>query len=528
MNTRKKAVLLFQPSRFQAEVWRSILWEHNIVVIWEENYTNKQLAQDYLTTLELNPNLLIIDLTIDNAYEICRCFHQYYPSSKIILTADPQEGYSSAIRRWAAHQGVDELLINFQKENLFTQVNTNINSVLRLLEYSSTKPENLARALNSIKQKNISIPQATIPVRPPLIFIGKSEQATATTISPMVRMSFFVVILLLITVILDSSTLFLISPVQGLQGQMSVDNNNEKSTTSNKKLSTIQEIETVPQGIFNYGGSTTWTPIRNIVNAKIVQEYPELNLRYLPAIDTTPGSGTGIRMLLEGDLDFAYSSRPLEQQEHILARQQGFTLKEYHIAIDAIAIAVHPSLEISGLTVEQLKKIYLGEITNWKEVNGPDLKIIPFSRNAEDGGTARFFEHHVLHDQPFSNNVQYVYSITDGLKQLKNTPGGIYYGSASQIVPQCSAKSLPIANNQGRFIPLYVTPVVPPENCPQQRNQINLVVIEKATYPLTRYLSVIVKQDGGRAQQAGEIYSKMLLTKEIQKLIKEIGFVPIN
>ena len=527
MNTRKKAVLLLQPSRFQADVWRSILWEHNIVVIWEENYTNKQLDEDYLTTLELNPNLLIIDLTIDNAYEICRCFHQSYPSSKIILTADPQEGYSSAIRRWAAHQGVDELLINFQKENLFAQVNTNINSVLRLLDCSPAKLENLARALNSIKQKNISLPQATIPVRPQFLSITKSQEATATAISPMVRMSFFLVILLLVTLILDGSTLFLVSPVQELQRKMSV-YDNRKSQTNNTKRNTIQDIETVPQGIFNYGGSTTWNPIRNIVNTKIAQEYPEFNLRYLPAIDTMPGSGTGIRRLLEGDLDFAYSSRSLEQQEYILARQQGFTLREYHIAIDAIAIAVHPSLEIPGLTVEQLKKIYLGQITNWKEVNGPDLQIIPFSRNAEDGGTARFFEHHVLHDQSFANNVQYVYSTTDGLKQLKDTPGGIYYASASGIIYQCTVKTLPIANNQGRFIPLYVPPIVPPENCPQERNQINLVVIEKAIYPLTRYLSVIVKQDGGRAQQAGETYSKMLLTKEMQNLIEEMGFVPIN
>ena len=343
----------------------------------------------------------------------------------------------------------------------------------------------------------------------------------------MVLMSFVLVPLLIVTLILDGSTLFLVSPMQGIQRKILAHSNQQKKS-NNTKISTIGEVNNIPQGIFNYGGSTTWVPILNIVNSKITQEYPEFNLRYLPAIDATPGSGTGISMLLEGELDFAQSSRSIKPEEHILAHQQGFTLREYHVAIDAIAIAVHPSLQVSGLTIEQLKKIYLGQITNWKEVNGPDLKIVPFSRREQHGGTPHFFRHHVLHDQPFSNNVKYVYSTTDALKQIKQTPGGIYYASAPGIVTQCTVKSLPIASKNGEFIPLYLPPAVSPENCPQERHQINIAAIENATYPLTRYLSVIVKQDEGRAQKAGEAYTQLLLTKQMQKLIEEAGFVPIN
>lgn len=52
MNTRKKTVLLFQPSKFQAEVWRYALWDQNIFVIWEENYINQKHIDNYFKTPE--------------------------------------------------------------------------------------------------------------------------------------------------------------------------------------------------------------------------------------------------------------------------------------------------------------------------------------------------------------------------------------------------------------------------------------------------------------------------------------------
>ncbi len=530
MDTNTKTVLLFQPCRFQADMWRSVLWEHNIILIWEENYPTKQDATNYFKKLELKPNLLIIDLKIDNAYEICRAFDQNYPSSKIILTTDLQDGYSSAIRRWAVNQGVDEMLINFQKRNLFSSVITNINAVLKLLEFSPVKEESLVTTLNSLEQK-------TVPIRPKESNYSQSQSASAREsetkkkpIFPVVRIGFLLVFIAIVTIIIDNSNLFSPSPVDALQGKVLI-NGKRKTQKNPVGIEAFGQMNIIPQGIFNYGGSTTWSPIHNIVNSKIAKQYPEFNLRYLPAIDSTPGSGTGIKMLLQGDLDFAHSSRSIEPEEHILAHQQGFTLREYHIAIDAIAIGVHPSLPVLSLTIEELKKIYLGQITNWKEVNGPDLPITPFTRTPEDGGTARFFERNVLHEQAFSPDVKYVYSTTDGLRKLKNTPGGIYYDSATGVVPQCHVKPLSIANNDGRFVPPYNPPYIPPglrkRNCPHQRNQLNLAAIENGTYPLTRYLSVIVKQDGGRAQEAGEAYTKLLLTKEIQALIEETGFVPI-
>ncbi|MDJ0681654.1 MAG: substrate-binding domain-containing protein [Xenococcaceae cyanobacterium MO_167.B52] len=532
MDTNTKTVLLFQPCRFQADMWRSILWEHNIILIWEENYPTEQDATNYFKKLELKPNLLIIDLKIDNAYEICRSFAQNYSSSKIILTTDLQDGYSSAIRRWAVNQGVDEMLINFQKENLFSNVITNINLVLKLLEFPPAEEKILVKTLDSLEQKTAPTPLRSKETNysQPQNISFREPQTKGKTVFPVVRIGFVLVFIAIITIIVDNTNLFSPSPVDALQRKILI-KSKTKAQKNSIAIKAFGQINTIPQGIFNYGGSTTWSAIHDIVNSKIAKQYPEFNLRYLPAIDTTPGSGTGIKMLLQGDLDFAHSSRSIEPEEHILAHQQGFTLREYHIAIDAIAIGVHPSLPVLSLTVEELKKIYLGEITNWKELNGPDLPITAFTRIPKHGGTARFFERNVLHDQTFNRDVKYVYSTTDGLRQLKNTPGGIYYDSATGIVPQCHVKPLSIANNDAKFVPPYNPPYIPPglgrHNCPHQRNQLNLAAIENGTYPLTRYLSVIVKQDGGRAQEAGEAYTKLLLTKEIQALIEETGFVPI-
>ena len=537
MNTNHKTVLLFQPSDFQAEVWRFLLWEQDIFVIWNENYTNQPELANYFKTLTLKPDLLIIDLTIDNAYELCRSFRNYYPSSKIILTTDPQQAYSAVIRRWAAKQGVDELLINFQKDDLYSNAITNINYVLKILDSPPVEQENIVKALEFLKPENTfrSHPEANELLSDNTV-TKNSEKTTSKTISSLVRLGLFFAMFFIVALILDAGIWHISFSVQRMQTKDLAYSEEPKDTeqidnpppaiTSTNPI-TLKEVNDIPQGIYNYGGSTTWAPIREIINPEIAQEHPEFNIRYVPAINGTPGSGTGIRMLLDGQLDFSQSSRSIKPEEYTIARHKGYTIREYNVAIDAIAIAVHPSLNVPGLTTEQLKKIYLGKITNWKQVNGPDLEIVPLTRRETDGGTPEFFQNQVLEKKHFGHNVKYVYSTTDGLKQLIQTPGGIYYASAPEIVPQCAVKSLPLAREKEEFIPPYLPPLVPRENCPQQRNKLNISAIKDASYPITRYLSVIVKQDGGRAQQGGEAFTKLLLTKDMQDLIEEAGFVPI-
>ncbi len=288
------------------------------------------------------------------------------------------------------------------------------------------------------------------------------------------------------------------------------------------------DVPNVPSGLFNYGGSTTWAPIRRDVDPALMTAHPSFRLRYTDAIGATPGSGTGIRMLLEGQLALSQSSRPLEDEEYQQAQQRGFTLQQIPVALEGLAIAVNPNLPIKGLTLSQIKDIYTGKLTNWSQVGGPNLKITPYSRRLADGGTVEFFVDAVLTKQTLGNTVEYVYGTTDALRRLANNPGGIYYASAPEVVPQCTVKPLAIARDGGQFVPPYQEPLLPPEQCPAQRNQLNSQAFRTGQYPITRQMFVIVKQNGQADQQAGEAYAQLLLTDQGQDLITRAGFVRIR
>jgi phosphate transport system substrate-binding protein len=286
--------------------------------------------------------------------------------------------------------------------------------------------------------------------------------------------------------------------------------------------------QNVPTGLFNYGGSTTWAPIRRDVDPVLQSICPQFRLRYTEHPARTPGSGTGIQMVLENQLDFSQSSRPIKAEEYQEAQQKGFSLQEIPVAIDGLAIAVNPKLNIPGITVDQLRKIYTGEITNWNQVGGSDLKIAPYSRRKEDGGTVEFFVDNVLEKKDFGENVEMVYSTTEGLRKVSETDGGIYYASAPEVVGQCSIKPLPLINKSNQPVPPYKLPFIPAEQCPNQRNQLNGSAFQSGEYPITRKLFVIVKQNKGIEQQAGEAYANWLLTPEAQRIIEKAGFVSIR
>ena len=281
--------------------------------------------------------------------------------------------------------------------------------------------------------------------------------------------------------------------------------------------------------LFHYGGSATWATVHHKMVPAFQTAWPDFQLRYTHPVGEALSSETDIKMLLEGRLAFSQSSRPIKPEEYQEAERRGFSLEQIPVAIDGIAIAINPNLDIPGLTTDELKAIYTGQITNWRQVNGPDLPIIPYSRPVEAGGTPHFFVEKVLENERLGNSVVLVDNIPKGLQAVAANLGGVFYASAPAIVPQCSIKAIPIALDWGEaFIPPYQAPMVPSDACPTQRNQLNFEAFKRGDYPITRQLFVIVKKDGGLDQQAGEAYAEMLLTDEGQQLIREAGFVSIR
>lgn len=288
--------------------------------------------------------------------------------------------------------------------------------------------------------------------------------------------------------------------------------------------SNFQSVTAVPTGTFNYGGSPAWAAIRQLVDAQIQNARPELQLRYVSPDEGSPSSRTGIQMLLDGEIDIAQTSRPLTAAERAIAlSQMGMTLNQNPVGVDGIAVAVNHSLAVAGLTTEQLQQIYQGTITNWSQVGGPNLPIVPFSRPLEDIDASISPQ-----SLQFGSQVQYVATTTEGLRQVSTTPGGIYYASARTIVPQCSVKTLPLGETSDRLITPYRQPLVPTSECPIERNQINTAALESGEYPITYNLFVITKQNQSREQQVGEAYTNLLLSQQGQQALQQVGFAPIS
>lgn len=291
---------------------------------------------------------------------------------------------------------------------------------------------------------------------------------------------------------------------------------------------TFAQVPNVPVGLFSYGGSTTWAPVRRDVDSAIQTVFPQFQLRYTDPTFGSPGSSSGIKMLLNNQLAFSQSSRSIKDEEYKQAQQRSFTLKEIPVAIDGIAIAVNPNLNIVGLTIAQVKDIYTGKITNWQSLGGPNLPITPYSRRLEEGGTVEFFFENVLSGEKFGTKVEFIATTTLALQKVANNPSGIYYASAPEVVGQCRVKPLPIGKSSDKLVPPYQEPFVPLSQCPQQRNKLNATAFLNDEYPITRRLFVIIKHNGQIDQQAGEAYAKLLLTNQGQELISKTGFVRIR
>ncbi|NET00344.1 MAG: PstS family phosphate ABC transporter substrate-binding protein [Sphaerospermopsis sp. SIO1G1] len=307
---------------------------------------------------------------------------------------------------------------------------------------------------------------------------------------------------------------------------------NQSTSTPNtvKKANStnFSTVANVPTGLFNYGGSTTWAPIRLSIDSVIQTARPEYRLRYVQPANVTPGSGTGINALIEGQLSFSQSSRAVTDQELKRAQQRGFSLNQIPIAIDGIAIVVNPKLEIPGLTINQLKSIYIGKIKNWNEVGGPNIPILPLTRRVGDGGTVELFIKEIMGGQVFGSEVELVSTTTQALRKVADSPGAIYYASAPEVVPQCSVKPLPIGRTPSEYVTPYQKPLILTNQCPNKRNQLNIQAFKSGKYPITRNLFVIVKQNGQTEEQAGVAYANLLLTEQGQELITKAGFVKIR
>ena len=127
-------------------------------------------------------------------------------------------------------------------------------------------------------------------------------------------------------------------------------------------------------------GSSTLLPVAERAAEVYLADRPDLML-------TIAGSGTGegVRSLIDGNCDIGNASRDLKPEESRRAAGAGIRLVRHVVAVDCLAVIVHPSNPVSGLTMAQLKGIYDGSITNWSQLGGPDMVIVAINRDSSSG-----------------------------------------------------------------------------------------------------------------------------------------------
>ena len=241
-------------------------------------------------------------------------------------------------------------------------------------------------------------------------------------------------------------------------------------------------------------GSTTVLPIAQLCAEKFMDQHPDVNISVRGG-----GSGVGIAALIDGTCDIAMASRPMKTKELKSARGKGINPLATVIAKDGIAIIVHPSNPLSEITLAQLKDIYTGKISNWKDVGGKPGKIVVISRDVASG-TFEVFKKIVLKGAKTRADALMLASNKAVATTVEKTPGAIGYVGLGYISSKVKA--------------LAVDGVEPTKE-----------TVVSGKYKLARPLYLYT--DGKPTGLAKE-FIDFVLSLEGQKIVDKIGFVPVQ
>jgi phosphate transport system substrate-binding protein len=220
---------------------------------------------------------------------------------------------------------------------------------------------------------------------------------------------------------------------------------------------------------------------------------------------TGGGSGTGISALINGTTEICEASRSMKDAEKAqLKEKTGAPPEEIVVAKDGLSVYLNDSNALGELTMDQLKGIFTGKVTNWKEVGGPDAKIIPYSRE-NSSGTYVFFKEHVLGNADYTPRAQAMPGTAAVVNAVSKEKFSIGYGGAAY------AKGIKVIKIKKDAAAAGVAP--------------SDVTVKNGTYPLSRPLFFYL-----RAKPAGEIKSFVdwVLSADGQGVVLKVGYFPIK
>lgn len=179
-------------------------------------------------------------------------------------------------------------------------------------------------------------------------------------------------------------------------------------------------------GTISIAGGTAHIPVMNDAAKAIMTANPKIHITVEGG-----GSGIGVQKVGEGLVDIGNTGRALSEQE--IAK---YGLKSYPFALDGVAVIVHPGNPVTGLTAQQVRDIFSGSVTNWKDVGGSDAVIHLFTRD-EASGTREVFWEKLLNKGPIATAANVVASngaMKTAIAQDKDAIGYAGIGHVDQTV----------------------------------------------------------------------------------------------
>ena len=245
---------------------------------------------------------------------------------------------------------------------------------------------------------------------------------------------------------------------------------------------------TTTGGTVSTDGSTSMEKVIGALGESFMEANSGTTFTYNPT-----GSGSGIQAVSEGRCDIGLSSRALKDDE------KASGLKETIVALDGIAIIVNPQNPVKDLSLEQIAKIYTGEITNWKDVGGEDAEIVLIGREA-GSGTRDGFES-ITETKDACQYRQELTSTGDVITTVSQNPNAIGYASLAAIKDSVKA--------------LIVNGVAPTE-----------ATVKDGTYLVQRPF-VLVTKEGAALSETAQKFFDFATSADAASIISAAGAVPV-
>jgi phosphate transport system substrate-binding protein len=223
-----------------------------------------------------------------------------------------------------------------------------------------------------------------------------------------------------------------------------------------------------------------------------------------PISMTTADSGGGIAALINGTTDMALSSRELTDAEVAAAKAKGARLVKATVALDAVAVIVNPSNPVASLSLNELKNIYTGKITNWQQAGGKKLLISAYSRE-KNSGTYEYFHDHVMGGLEDSTVVRRMPSIERLVEIVAKEPGAVAYVGLGHALAQ---------NNRVKIEDIRLIDAGPAVQ-PSQTTITN-------NYPLSRPLLIFTDEN---AKSSVKEFVDFCASSAGQNLVHQTGYV---